>query len=93
MILNDEEATIASNEANKSSLVESVGSKVTTPLYVPDAVRRWKRETSSRRKTDKWLRDIVILECVLFLDLQDVESIVYRILKWENRLSIDPIRF
>ena len=31
MIPNDEEATVASNEANKSSLVESVGSKVTTP--------------------------------------------------------------
>ena len=31
MIPNDEEATVASNEANKSSLVESVESKVTTP--------------------------------------------------------------
>ena len=31
MIPNDEETTVASNEANKSSFVESVGSKVTTP--------------------------------------------------------------
>ena len=31
MIQNDEEATIAPNEANKASMVESVGSKVTTP--------------------------------------------------------------
>ena len=30
MILNDEEATVASNEVNKASLVESVGPKVTT---------------------------------------------------------------
>ena len=31
MIPNDEEATVVSNEANKASLVELVGSKVTTP--------------------------------------------------------------
>ena len=31
MIPDDEEATVASNETNISSLVESVGSQVTTP--------------------------------------------------------------
>ena len=93
MIPNDEEATVDSNEANKSSLVGSIGSKVTTPLYAPDAVRRRKGEISSRPTTDEWLRDIVTLDCVLFLNLQDVESIIYPILKWENHLSIDPVPF
>jgi hypothetical protein len=30
-ILNDEKATVASNEANKALIVKSVGSKVTSP--------------------------------------------------------------
>ena len=90
-ILNDEKATVVSNQANKPLLVESVGSKVTTPAGVPDKVGRWKREIGRLCTTDEWLRDIVAFERVLFLQLQDVEPITYASLKWDNRFSVVEI--
>ena len=88
-ILNDEKATVASNEANKASMVESVRPKVTAPLHLPDIMRRWEGEIGRCIMTDERLRDIVAFDCVLFLNLQDVESIAYPSLKRDNRLSVD----
>jgi len=92
-VLNDEKATVASNEANKALMVESVRSKVTAPLHLPDIMRRWEGEIRRCSMTNERLRDIVALDCVLFLNLQDVESIAYPSLKRDNRLSVDLKRF
>ena len=92
-ILNDEKATVASDEANKAFMVESVRSEVTAPLHLPDIMRWWKGEIGRCIMTDERLRDIVAFDCVLFLHLQDVESIAYPSLKRDNRLSVDLKRF
>ena len=56
-------------------------------------MRRWERETGKCGLTDKGLRDIVALDCVRFLNIQDVEFITYPSLKRDDGLSIDMIRF
>ena len=91
--MNDKKATIASNEANKSWMVGSVGSRSLLTLYLPDIMRRWKREIGRCGTTDERLRDIVALDCVLFLNIQDVEFITNLSLMRDNRLSVDLKRF
>ena len=70
-ILIDKKATVASNEVKKSSMVESVKSKITSALHLPDIVRRGERKIGRCCTTDEGLRDVVAFDCVRFLNLQD----------------------
>ena len=74
-------------------MVGSVGSRSLHPPHLPDIMRRWERETGKCGLTDKGLRDIVALDCVRFLNIQDVEFITYPSLKRDDGLSINMIRF
>ena len=74
-------------------MVESVRSKVTAPLHLPDIVRRGERKIGRRCTTDERLRDIVAFDCILLLNLQGVELVTYPSLKRDNCLSVDLISF
>ena len=62
-------------------------------LYLPDIMRKREREIGRCGSTDGQLRDVVALDCVLFLNLQDVEFITSPSLKRDDCLSIDMKRF